>query len=477
MYQEIDLVNKARDFARIAHMDQKRKSGVEIYEHSKKVAEILGGWGLGYTTQALGYLHNTVRRGAATVDDIKAEFGNEIGELIESITNISNLQLREEKPQQFVDSLIKMLLAMASDLRVVFVRLACRLDSLSTFEYLSKSKQRENALEVLLVYAPLSERLGMGQVKAQLEDLAFPYVYPKEYKRLTTTSFGFYKKAEGDMKKIKRRLLLKLSASGLKVQVNARRKHLYSLWRKLERPEISWDFSKIHDIVALRIIVDTVENCYAALGIVHKNFTPVASIGVSDFIASPKPNGYQSIHTKVFSPTGGIVEVQIRTQVMHEQAEYGLAAHWAYSEAKTKGVAGHKLEQGEIKPDADKLSWVKRLVSWKDEISDSEEFVKAVKFDIFAERIFVFTPKGDIYDLPIGATPVDFAYRIHTRMGNFISGARVNGKMVTLNYKLKRGEVVEIIKSKNEKMPSREWLSFVVTGVAIREIKKRLNKK
>jgi GTP pyrophosphokinase len=318
--------------------------------------------------------------------------------------------------------------------------------------------------------------LGIGKVKGQLEDLSFPYVYPSQYKKTKNKAKPHYAKAEDHIKKMRRVLLRRLAEENLKAEIHGRKKHLYSLWRKLERKEIAWDFEKVHDIVALRILVNTISQCYTALGVVHSVYKPVPHIGISDFIAQPKPNGYRSIHTKVFGPGERIVEIQIRTHEMHEQAEYGVAAHWAYSEAKAKGEKDEVLETKGTEIEEQKLSWVKQLVDWQKEITDSKEFLQAVKFDALGHRNFIFSPKGDVYDLPSEATPVDFAYAVHTDLGSYIKGAKVDGKMVPLDFKLKSGHVVEIIKSKTKRAPSHEWLDFVVTTLAKREIKKALRR-
>jgi guanosine-3',5'-bis(diphosphate) 3'-pyrophosphohydrolase len=364
------------------------------------------------------------------------------------------------------------LLVMAKDLRVVIVKLADRLHNMETMYALSREKQIENSTETLEIYAPLAERLGMGKVKGLLEDLAFPYVYPEDYKRLMEESVKYFKEAEEHISEMKKVIIKALHKEGIVADVQGRKKHLYSLWRKLERPEIEWDFSKVNDIVALRIIVNTVSECYTSLGVVHSHYKPVPRIGVSDFIAQPKPNGYRSIHTKVFGPKGRIVEVQIRTQEMHDQAESGIAAHWAYSETKANSVSETKLEK--TKAPADKLNWVKQLVKWQEEISDSKEFLRAVKFDALRHRNFVFSPEGDVYDLPSGATPVDFAYAVHTALGTLIAGAKVDGKIVPLDYKLSSGQVIEILKSKHAHAPNRDWLESVTTTLAIREINRQL---
>lgn len=285
-----------------------------------------------------------------------------------------------------------------------------------------------------------------------------------------------YKKAEPVILKMEKIFKKAFVKAGVEALIHGRKKHMYSLWKKLSRPEIDWDFDKIHDIVALRVLVNTEAECYMALGIIHAHFKPAPKLGVSDFIAQPKPNGYQSIHTKVFGPDGRIAEVQIRTYAMHEQAENGIAAHWAYSEAKKTGIKDEILEKQGIVIKQNKLSWVKQLVEWQKEITSSAEFLQAVKIDAFNHRNFVFSPKGDVFDLPAGATPIDFAYTVHTNLGKYVQSAIVNGRIVPLDYKLKSGDVVQIIKSKNPHLPNRDWLEFVMTTIAKREIGKQLRR-
>jgi guanosine-3',5'-bis(diphosphate) 3'-pyrophosphohydrolase len=471
---EMDLIHKAWEFAKLAHGDQKRLTGELYISHPLEVASILSSWNLDSSTIIAGLLHDCVEDGGATRDDIVDGFGEEIALLVDGATKVANLKLKADSEERFVENLRKMVLYMAKDIRVVLVKLADRLHNMRTLDALPQAKQKRIARETLEIYAPLAERLGMGGVKGEIEDLSFPYLYPQEYARVFQEAKPYFRKGDVYITKMEHVLFRKLAVAGIRPSINGRKKHLYSLWKKLKRPEVDWDFGKIHDIVALRIIVDTTPQCYVALGIVHTSFKPVPSIGISDFIAQPKPNGYQSIHTKVFGPGGRVVEVQIRTHAMHEQAEHGIAAHWAYSEAKSHGVSGKKLEAG-VEANK-KLSWVKQLVAWQKEVKDAKEFIKAVKFDAFSQRNFVFSPKGDVYDLPNGATPVDFAYAVHTSLGQFISGAKVNGKMVPLRHKLTSGDVVEIVKSKIAKHPNPDWLEFVVTTMAKREIQKQLRK-
>ncbi|OGM58230.1 hypothetical protein A2955_01115 [Candidatus Woesebacteria bacterium RIFCSPLOWO2_01_FULL_37_19] len=468
------LLKKAWDFAKLAHTGQKRLTGVPYVNHPLETAKILTSWKLDAATIAAGLLHDTVEDGGATEEDLIKEFGIEISQLVAGVTKVSNVKLRGSKDQEFVENLRKMFLAMAKDLRVVLVKLADRMHNMRTLYAIPKEKQERIARETLEVFAPLAERLGMGEVKAKLDDLAFPYVYQEKYKLVKKESLIHYKKAEETIKTMKRAILRRAAELEVKVRVNGRKKHLYSLWLKLERPEISWDFEKIHDIVALRVLVDSVAECYTALGVIHNLYKPVPHLGVSDFIAQPKPNGYQSIHTKVFGPKGKIVEVQIRTYEMHESAEYGIASHWAYSQAKSRGISGELLENRGVAVDSEKLSWVKQLADWQKELADSEEFLRAVKFDALSHRNFVFSPLGDVYNLPKGSTPVDFAYAVHTQLGSYIKGVKVDGKVVPLDFKLRSGQVVEIIKSKSSHPPRSDWLKFVVTTTARKEINKYL---
>jgi GTP pyrophosphokinase len=399
-----------------------------------------------------------------------------VATLVDGVSKVASIRWEHDIEEQFAENLRKMVLFMAEDIRVVIVKLADRLHNMRTLWAVKPEKQERIARETLEIYAPLAERLGMGEVSGELSDLAFEYSYPKQYKEILRDSKPYYKTAQSHIKKMRHVLLRRLTEAGINADVQGREKRLYSLWRKLERKNLGKDFEQIHDIVALRVLVDTVSECYTALGTVHAYFKHAPSLGVSDFIAQPKPNGYQSIHTKVFGPGGRIVEVQIRTREMHELAEYGVAAHWAYSQAKSRGVPDEVLEKQGVEAKGKKLDWVKQLVEWQKELTDSKEYLQAVKFDAFRERNFVFSPKGDVFDLPAGATPVDFAFAVHTDLADFIQGAKVNGKIVPLNYKLQGGDVVEILKSKNKKLLNRDWLGFVVTTAAKREINKQLRK-
>lgn len=471
---DFDLIKKAYQFAVEAHQEQKRLSGDLYITHPLAVAQTLTDWKLDSVSIAASLLHDVVEDGEAKLEKIEKEFGQEIARLVDGVTKIGEIKLRASQEEKFVENLRKMIVVMARDLRVVLIKLADRYHNIQTLSPLSVKKQKRIARETLEVYAPLAERLGIGEMKGKLEDLAFPYIYPDEHQKLKKRAALYYKKANEFIKKLKREILKNLAEKGIKAQVHGRAKHLYSLYKKLCRPEIDMDFNKIHDLMALRIIVKTVEECYVTLGFVHKLYKPVPSISVSDFIAQPKPNGYRSIHTTVFAQ-GKIIEIQIRTREMHEQAESGIAAHWFYSQKKSDGLSDQKLEAGVFAP-TEKMAWVKELVKWQKEITDSSEFVDSLKFDALSHRIFVFSPQGDVLDLPSGATPVDFAYAVHTELGDSCCGAKVDGKMVSLDSKLKSGQVVEITKSKQKKDPSRDWLNFVVTRYAKNKIAKHFRK-
>ncbi|OGM30115.1 hypothetical protein A2801_03895 [Candidatus Woesebacteria bacterium RIFCSPHIGHO2_01_FULL_41_10] len=475
--RNVDLakVEHAYLYAVNAHAGQKRLNGDDWIIHPLSVASTLAQWGLDETTLIAGLLHDVVEESSTTQDDLVREFGSEVATLVKGVSKVTAVRLQGSSEAIFVESLRKMIIAMAHDLRVVFIKLADRIHNMETLSALPKEKQIQNARETLEIYAPLAERLGIGRAKSLLEDLAFPYVYAKEYKKVTRESTPYYLHCNENIVLMQETLERDLRREGVEASVSGRAKGYYSLWRKLQRAEIDWDYEKIHDYAAIRIMVESAKDCYVALGIIHELFKPIPKIGVSDFIAQPKPNGYQSIHTKVFGPKGGPVEIQIRTYKMHQQAEYGAAAHWQYAEVKIKAKSGKKLET--VKQQNQGYKWIRQLVSWQQELSDSDEFVKAVKFDGFQYRNFVFSPKGDVYDLPQNATPVDYAFAVHTDLGHYISGAKVNGKIVPLKYKLQSGDVCEIIKNKNRNLPRLDWLEFVVTTAAKREIGRELRKR
>lgn len=469
---DFKLIEKAYLMAKSSHEGQKRLSGEDYIYHPLAVAQFLASWKLDRYSICAGLLHDVVEDGGKTLEGLEKNFGKEITQLVDGVTKIGELKFQNSAENEFVENLRKMLVVMAKDLRVVLIKLADRYHNMRTLSFLPLEKQKRIARETLEVYAPLAERLGIGELKGNLEDLAFPYCYPDDYAWLTSYSAPYFHLNQKLIEEAGDIVKKELEKEKIKGQVNGRVKHLYSLWRKLLRPEINKDITKIYDIVAMRILVSNIRDCYGSLGVVHKLWKPVPSEGISDFIAVPKPNGYRSIHTKVFGPKGKIIEVQIRTFQMHDEAENGIAAHWFYSQSKSeKGTSDQKAEQGFFAP-TEKLNWVKQMVSWQREMVDTQEYLDALKFDALGHRIFVFSPKGDVYDLPSGSTPIDFAYAVHTQMGNQATGALVNGKMVSMETKLLSGQMVEILTLGKKKKPSRKWLDFVVTSQAKKEIMK-----
>ena len=454
------LVHQAYQLAVQAHAGQTRLSGEAFINHPLAVAATLARWQLDSETIAAGLLHDVVEESQVSLEKITKDFGPEIAKLVDGVTKVGEYKLRGQQQAIFVENLRKLIVVMAKDLRVVLLKLADRYHNLQTLDVLPLAKQRRIARETIEIYAPLAERLGIGEMKGQLEDLAFPYFNPDHYQWLKTYSRSYFQKVDEYLLKIERRLIRALAKRGIAAQVSGRRKHLYSLYQKLQRPEIGRDLAKIYDLAALRVIVATVEECYAALGIIHQLFRPVPSVGVRDFIAQPKPNGYQSIHTNVFC-LGRIIEIQVRTRAMHDQAENGIAAHWHYSENKTAGSFAP----------TQKMAWVKKLVQWQAKITDSQELIVSLRFDALSHRNFIFSPQGDVFDLPAAATPVDFAYAVHTDLGDHCAGVKVDGKLVPLHYQLKSGQIVEILVNKHKKAPSRDWLNFAVTHKARQKIR------
>lgn len=474
--QDLEQLFAAWDITKKAHSSTKRITGESYLLHVIQVATILADWKLDQTTVISGLLHDVDDTDKSSLQEISEKFGHEVARIVKAVSDISTIHFRGEQVTNSTENLRKLIISMARDIRVVLVVLAEALETLQTMSNAPIDHQKQIASDVLEIFAPLAERMGMGETKGQMEDLAFSYAYTEEFSKVQKMSKPYYKEAETHIENMKKALMRHLAGEKIIADIKGRKKHMYSLWKKLQRKEISWDFNKVNDIVALRILVDTTEQCYVALGLVHKYYKPVAYLGVSDFIAQPKPNGYKSIHTKVFGPKGKIVEVQIRTVQMHESAEYGVAAHWAYSQAKSIGASDEQLEKKGVQVEQDRLHWIKQLAAWQKDLSKSDDFLNAVKLDVFSHRNFVFTPKGDVLDLPENASVIDFAYAVHTKMGNYIQLAKVNGKVVHLDHKLSSGDVVEIVKSKNPRPINHDWLGFTVTSTARREITKRLKK-
>lgn len=449
---ELELITRAYEFAKLAHDGQLRLSGEPYFTHPYNVGRILAEMGLDSNTIAAGLLHDVYEDGAATQKDIEEEFGKDIAFLVEGVTKLGKLKYQGE--ERYAENLRKMFLAMAQDIRVVLIKLADRLHNMQTLQYVPERKHKRIADETLKIYAPISDRLGIWRLKGMLEDLVFPYSFPKEYQELIPKVRSRLAKKETYLAKVKYKLMKELKAEKIKVLgMDTRVKHLFSLYKKLQK--YNNQLEEVYDLVAARVIVESVENCYAALGIIHKLWKPLPG-HVKDYIALPKPNGYQSLHTTVFCEDGEITEFQIRTEKMDYEAKHGIAAQWAYAEAG-KPKEGVKVKK--------KFEWVRQLREWHGEASDTKEFIESLHIDLFKDRIFAFTPKGDVIDLPEGATPVDFAYHVHTEIGNHCDGAKVNGKMVSLESQLKNGDVCEIITQKNKK-PSQSWLDFVKTNYA-----------
>ncbi len=469
-----DLISKACFFAQERYQGLVRHSGQTYFNHCLEIALDLAKMKLDSASVTTAILHETLERAKVSKEELKKEFGPEITFLVEGVTNIGKIE--HQKAVRSIENLRKLFLVMAKDIRVVVIKLVNRLHGLKTLSVFPPEKQKRLALETLEIYAPLAYRLGIGELKGQLEDAAFPYAYPQEYQKLISQVKDKYSQGEKYLTKVIPLVKKILIRHGIRVvEIHARSKHYYSLYKKLQRHDMDWH--RIYDLVAIRVIVPDVESCYAALGIIHKKWKPL--IGrIKDYIALPKPNGYQSLHTTVFYQGGKITEFQIRTPEMHREAEYGIAAHWSYSEKK--GLAGYIKEKfSKQKPTRElkkEFIWVKQLQEWQKEKFDStKEFIDSLKIDFLKDRIFIFTPKGDIIDLPEGATPVDFAYQVHTDIGHQCTGAKIDGKLSSLSQPLQNGQVVEIIIQKNKK-PKQAWLNSVKTNLAKNRIKAALRK-
>jgi len=465
------IIAKAYAFAKEAHKGQKRENGDQYITHPVATANILIDWRLDNPTIAAGLLHDTVEDTSVTINDIKKNFGDEIAFLVDGVTKLSSIKYHGAKSK--AENMRKMIIASSHDLRVVFVKLADRLSNMYSLSALSTADQKRIALETDEIYASIAYRLGMQNVSGELQDLAFPFIYPKEYKWLLETTKEHYKARLSYLQKIEPQVETTLKENGLSpIQINFRAKRYSSLYKKLLRHNMNID--EIYDLVAMRIIVETIPECYAVMGVIHEKWPPLPG-RIKDYIAMPKPNSYRSLHTTVIGPENKIIEFQIRTQEMHEENEHGIAAHWIYKNKIDQKTKSNKIEK-------DDMLWVKQLQNWQEYFSGKkispEEFMQTMKTDFFKERIFVITPHGDVLDLPVGSTPVDFAYSIHTEIGNSCIGAKVNDAMVPLDRELQSGDMVEIITQKGKK-PSESWLNFVKTTMAkehIRNIVREKNK-
>ncbi|MDY3206630.1 bifunctional (p)ppGpp synthetase/guanosine-3',5'-bis(diphosphate) 3'-pyrophosphohydrolase [Clostridium baratii] len=460
---DIDVIKKAYEVAKEAHKDQKRISGEPYITHPIDVACILAELGMDTSTIAAGLLHDVIEDTDYTYEDMAREFSEEIANLVEGVTKLGKIQYKTKEEQQ-ADNVRKMLLAMAKDIRVIIIKLADRLHNLRTLKFMRKEKQKQKAKETLDIYAPLAHRLGMSKIKWELEDLAFRYLHEEEYYDLVKKIAEKRVEREEYIDSVIKDLDDKLQDAGIDADIEGRPKHFYSIYRKMVNKHKS--IEQIFDLTAIRILVNSVKDCYGVLGIVHTIYKPIPG-RFKDYIAMPKPNMYQSLHTTVIGPQGKTFEIQIRTFEMHKTAEYGIAAHWKYKEGgdDDKGVDFET-----------KLAWLRDILEWQKETSDAEEFIEGFKIDLFSDEVFVFTPKGVVINLASGSTPIDFAYRIHTDIGNRCIGAKVNGKIVPLDYKLKTGEIVEIITSKTAQGPKMDWLNIAKSNQAKSKIRQWFKK-
>ena len=458
-----DMVIKAYETARRLHEGQFRKSGEPYIIHPIAVAKILANFGMDSETIVAGLLHDVVEDTEYTREQLVEDFNEEIALLVDGVTKLGNIKYDSKEKQQ-AENFRKMFLAMSKDIRVLIIKLADRLHNMRTLEYMPTNKREEKAIETLEIYAPLAGRLGIYSIKFELEDLALKYLYPKEYKDLSSKVNKKKEEREKVVNDLIEDIRKMLDKSGIEYDVMGRSKHLYSIYKKMVVQHKQLD--EIFDLIAVRVIVPTIKDCYAVLGLVHTRWVPIPG-RFKDYIAMPKPNMYQSIHTTVIDDNGDPFEIQIRTYEMHRIAEYGIAAHWKYKEGKIAGKADESEQ---------KLAWLRQALEWQKETDDSVEFLETLKMDLFDNQVFVFTPRGDVMELPADSTPLDFAFKIHTDVGLRCVGAKVNGKMVTIDHKLKTGDIVEIITSANSAGPSMDWLNIVRTSQAKNKIRNWLRK-
>lgn len=460
---DLSVVVKAYNYAEMAHSNaQTRFSGERYFIHPYNVAMILADLHVDVQTIAAGLLHDVVEDTGITLNDIKKEFGDEIANMVDGVTKLSKVKYRNKEERQ-AESLRKMIIAMSKDIRVVIIKLADRLHNIRTLQYMPEEKQYQKAMETIEIYAPIANRLGIASIKWELEDLSLKYIDPEGYEDLLKKVQEKSEKRKDYISNIVGIISEKLKESGMEADIKGRPKSLYSIYKKMYYKNRS--FEQIYDMIAIRIIVDSIKDCYGALGIVHTLWKPVPG-RFKDYIAMPKPNMYQSIHTTVIGPYGEPFEIQIRTLEMHRTAEYGIAAHWKYKEGIDEAT---NYEE--------KLNWLRQMLEWQQETNDPQEFMEALKIDLYADEVFVFTPKGEVVNLPSGSTPIDFAYRVHSAVGNKCVGAKVNGRIVPIDTKLKTGDQIEILTSQSSAGPSRDWLKIAASSQAKSKIRKFFKEK
>jgi GTP pyrophosphokinase len=454
---DAEMIKRAYDYSSKAHTGQKRKSGDPYFVHPASVAGIITELRLDTASVCAGLLHDVVEDTLATTKDIEREFGNEIASLVDGVTKLGKINFTSKEDRQ-AENFRKMVVAMARDIRVLLIKLCDRVDNMRTLEHMKPEAQERIARETLEIYAPLANRLGIQAFKSELEDLSFRWLEPDSYQEVKNAVQKTAKERDKYIAEVSKTLAGRLAEQGFAAEVSGRAKHLYSVWRKMKANECTVE--QIHDIIAFRVAVESVSDCYAALGVIHSKWTPVPG-RFKDYIALPKPNMYQSLHTTVIGPGRERIEIQIRTHEMNRVAERGIAAHWKYKEKHGGGIADS---------DAQRFGWLRQLMEWQKDLKDPAEFLEGVKVDLFQDEVYVFTPKGEVRVFPRGSTPVDFAFAIHSQLGEHITGARVNGKLEPLRYKLRNGDVLEIVTAAHQQ-PSKDWLDIAVTTRARAKIR------